>query len=79
MLKTVQILRRAINILSGKAQSTSERRKIKTKIDGKRLVFNVELWDEGEKVGKAVHERFIVDMNKLLKKIDKKKEEYCKQ
>ena len=48
-------------------------------VDGKRLVFNVELWDEGEKVGKAVHERFIVDMNKLLKKIDKKKEEYCKQ
>jgi predicted thioesterase len=30
-------------------------------IEGRRLVFNVEGWDEVEQIGKASHERFIVD------------------
>jgi len=30
-------------------------------VEGRRLVFHVEAWDEVERIGEAVHERFIVD------------------
>jgi predicted thioesterase len=30
-------------------------------VEGRRLVFRVEAWDEVEKIGEAAHERFIVD------------------
>jgi predicted thioesterase len=30
-------------------------------IEGRRLMFEVEAWDEVEQIGKASHERFIVD------------------
>jgi predicted thioesterase len=32
-----------------------------SQVDGRRLVFDVEAWDEVEKIGRATHERFIVD------------------
>lgn len=31
-----------------------------TQVEGRRLVFDVEAYDEGEKVGQGQHERFIV-------------------
>lgn len=37
-------------------------------VDGRRLLFRVEAFDECEKVGEAVHERYIVDLERFLKK-----------
>jgi len=35
-------------------------------VDGRRLVFHVEAWDEVEKIGEATHERFIVDRDRFI-------------
>jgi len=37
-------------------------------IDGRRLVFKVEGFDDREKVGEGTHERYIVQMDKFMKK-----------
>ncbi|MEM5773758.1 MAG: thioesterase family protein [Anaerolineaceae bacterium] len=41
-------------------------------IDGRRLVFNVQAWDEVEQIGEAVHERFIIDEAKFLARVQAK-------
>lgn len=41
-------------------------------IDERRLVFKVEAFDEIEKIGEGLHERYIVEIDKFIKKIDKK-------
>ncbi|HHY39134.1 MAG TPA: thioesterase family protein [Clostridia bacterium] len=41
-------------------------------VDGRRLLFRVEAFDECEKVGEAVHERYIVDLERFLKKASSK-------
>jgi len=41
-------------------------------VDGRRLVFRVEAFDDCEKVGEAVHERYIVDQERFLKKAGSK-------
>ena len=42
-------------------------------VDGRRLRFKVEAWDEWEKIGEGEHERFVIDTarftDRLLKKI----------
>lgn len=35
-------------------------------VEGRRLVFHIEAWDEKEKIGEARHERFIVDRERFL-------------
>jgi fluoroacetyl-CoA thioesterase len=37
-------------------------------VKGRRLVFQVEAWDEKEQIGEATHERFIVDRERFLAK-----------
>jgi predicted thioesterase len=37
-------------------------------IEGRRLVFHVEAWDEVERIGEATHERFIVDREAFVAK-----------
>jgi len=37
-------------------------------VDGRRLVFEIEAWDEREAIGVATHERFIVDMERFVRK-----------
>ena len=37
-------------------------------IDGRRLVFKVEAYDEKQKIGEGQHERFIVNLDRFLKK-----------
>ncbi len=44
-----------------------------TEVDGRRLVFNVEAWDEVEKVGEAVHERVVVDRKRFLGRVEEKR------
>jgi len=42
-------------------------------IDGKRLVFHVEAYDEKELIGKGMHQRFIIEEEKFLERVDSKK------
>jgi len=39
-------------------------------IDGRRLVFNVEAYDEKRKIGEGQHERFIVNLERFNQRID---------
>lgn len=43
-----------------------------TEVDGRRLVFEVEVMDETGKVGEGVHERFIIQSDKFQKKANDK-------
>jgi len=40
--------------------------------DGRRLVFNIEAYDEVAKIGEAVHIRYIVDSRRFMDKLGKK-------
>jgi len=42
-------------------------------IDKKRLVFKVEGFDEKEKIGEAVHQRFIINVDKFNQRVEAKK------
>jgi fluoroacetyl-CoA thioesterase len=37
-----------------------------TALEGRKLVFKVEAWDEVEKIGEALHERFVIDEAKFV-------------
>ena len=39
-------------------------------IDGRRLIFNVEAYDEKRKIGEGQHERFVVNLIRFTKSID---------
>ena len=43
-------------------------------IDRRRLVFRAEVFDEGGKVGEAVHERFIIGNEKFLQKAEARRD-----
>ncbi len=43
-------------------------------VDRRRLRFKVEAWDEVEKVGEGEHERFIIDWQRFLDGIEKKRQ-----
>lgn len=38
-------------------------------IDGRRLVFKVEAYDEQKKIGEGQHERYIINLDRFLKKM----------
>lgn len=38
-------------------------------IDGRRLVFQVDAYDERQKIGEGRHERFIVNLERFLKRL----------
>lgn len=40
--------------------------------EGRRLTFQIEAWDETEKVGEAVHERVLVDMVRFMERVQSK-------
>lgn len=46
---------------------------IVTKVDGRRIEFTVTARDEMEEIGKGTHERMVVDMARLDKRLDAKK------
>lgn len=45
-------------------------------VDGKRLVFKVEAFDEVEKIGEGIHERFVIEVDKFTSRLDKKIKKY---
>jgi fluoroacetyl-CoA thioesterase len=42
-------------------------------VEGRKLIFQVEAWDEVEKIGQAVHERFVVDTERFMARVGQKK------
>jgi len=43
-----------------------------TEVDGAKLTFKLEAWDEVEKIGEAIHERFIIKTEKFISRLAKK-------
>ena len=43
-----------------------------TEIEGKKLTFKVEAFDEKEKIGEGTHGRYIIDSEKFLKRVNEK-------
>jgi len=41
-------------------------------IEGRKLVFKIEAWDEIEKIGEASHERFMIDEARFMMKVQSK-------
>lgn len=41
-------------------------------IEGKRLTFEVEAWDDKELIGKGIHERFIIKLENFIKRAQAK-------
>ncbi len=50
-------------------------RAVLTRVDGRRLYFNVEAWDEVEKIGEGTHARMIVDSARFNAKFNAKIEQ----
>jgi fluoroacetyl-CoA thioesterase len=42
-------------------------------IDSRKLTFRIEAWDEVEKIGEALHERFIIDKEKFISRTQSKR------
>jgi predicted thioesterase len=42
------------------------------KVEDRRLVFKIEAYDEVEKIGEGIHERYIVEKDKFMNKINNK-------
>jgi predicted thioesterase len=36
------------------------------KVEGRKLTFQINAWDEAEKIGEATHERFVIDTAKFI-------------
>jgi len=43
-----------------------------TEVDGRRLVFTVEAWDDQELIGTGTHERMIVDWGRFVERVQRK-------
>lgn len=44
-----------------------------TAVEGRKLTFRLEAFDEKEKIGEAVHERFIINADKFNQKVEAKR------
>lgn len=42
-------------------------------VDGRRLTFQVEAFDEAEKIGEGIHERMIIDVSKFKQRVEAKR------
>lgn len=60
----VNVRHLAATPLGQKVRATAEL----VEIDRRRLVFKVEAFDEQQKIGEGIHERFIVHLDRFLKK-----------
>ncbi|MGB9552903.1 MAG: thioesterase family protein [bacterium] len=46
-------------------------------VEGRRLLFSVEAFDELEKIGEGEHERFVVDRERFIQKANEKRKQVC--
>lgn len=44
-------------------------------VEGRKLTFKVEAWDEIEKIAEGDHERYIIELNRFANRVDKKQQE----
>lgn len=44
-----------------------------TEIDGLRITFTVQAWDEVEKIGDGTHQRYVIEVARFLKRVESKK------
>ena len=44
-----------------------------TQVEGRKITFKLEAFDEKEKIGEAVHERFIINADKFNQRLEAKK------
>jgi fluoroacetyl-CoA thioesterase len=44
-----------------------------TEIDGLRVTFTVQAWDEVEKIGDGTHQRYVIEEARFLKRVESKK------
>ena len=44
-----------------------------TELNGRKLTFNIQAWDEVEQIGEANHVRYIVDEDKFMAKVEEKR------
>ena len=44
-----------------------------TAVEGRKLTFKVQAWDEVELIGEADHERFVIDEARFFARVEKKK------
>jgi len=42
-------------------------------VNGRKLTFRIQAWDEAEQIGEATHVRYIVDEDKFMAKVEEKK------
>jgi predicted thioesterase len=45
-------------------------------VEGRRVKFKVEAWDDLEKIAEGEHERFIIDMGRFIDRVEKKRLEH---
>ncbi len=62
----VHVLHLAATPLGQQVRATAEL----IEIDGRRLVFKVEAYDEKRKIGEGQHERFIVNLERFMQSVD---------
>ena len=43
-----------------------------TAVAGRKLTFQIEAWDEVEKIGEALHERFVIETEKFVARVQAK-------
>jgi fluoroacetyl-CoA thioesterase len=45
-------------------------------VEGRRVKFKVEAWDDLEKIAEGEHERYIIDMGRFIDRVEKKRLEH---
>jgi predicted thioesterase len=68
---SLKIEHTAASPLGAKISATAEL----TEIDRRRLVFSLRVSDEAGQIGHGVHERFIIDVDSFLGKVEKRQRE----
>jgi predicted thioesterase len=43
------------------------------RVDGRRIEFKVEAWDENEKIAEGTHERFVIDLDRFINGLARKR------
>jgi fluoroacetyl-CoA thioesterase len=43
-----------------------------TSVEGRKLTFAIQAWDEHELIGEAVHDRYVIDAKRFLSRLQEK-------
>ena len=50
-----------------------------TAVEGRKLTFKVEAWDDAEKIGEGTHTRYIVDLERFNQRFEQKRAQFMAQ